>query len=273
MVPPERRRARDARKGEREDGSPALRAAVRPRGVAAPRPCERPCAPRPAEPHIPRATAHCPRPAARSATPLQLPGSRKGRWGGRGRGGAQGGGPERGGHTVASATAPGAPASRKAGARAQEEGTREGDGEGAGRAGRPLRAVGWTSPAAHPQDLSPRRRPHPRRTRAASHSRPLAAGRRCQPLTEAGGPRRRAARSAGSDGSGSCHVEGGGEVVVGVEDEGAAWDAGSGVPAKMVQAGPLEPRLRTWRWPGNRFPLWLRCGSPSSPLGVCHPGG
>lgn len=100
---------------------------------------------RAAKPHIPRAASSQLRPAARSAAPLQLPGSRRGRWGRRRQGGAQGGGPERWGEDDASASFPDAfAASQNARARAWEEGAKEG-GRGKGRGGRPLRAVGWTA--------------------------------------------------------------------------------------------------------------------------------
>lgn len=85
--------------------------------------------------------------------------------------------------------------------------------EGAGRPAPP--GLSWTSRGAHWHGRSPRRRYSPGRTHAARHSRPLAARRRSQRLSEA--RRRRVARAAGSDGSGSCHVEGAGEVIVGVE--------------------------------------------------------
>ena len=132
--------------------------------------------------------AHCPGPAARSAAPLQLPGSRRGRRGGRGQGGARGGGPECEGDAAASASAPGALAAAPGARTASPGGGRNGGRWRRGRGGRPLRGVGWSAQAAHPLDSIPRHRCRPSRTRAARHSRPLAARRPCRPITEARRP-------------------------------------------------------------------------------------
>lgn len=175
MVPPERRRARDARKGEREDGSPALRAAVRPRGVAAPRPCKRPCAPRPAEPHIPRAHSALPaarRPLRHSAAAARLPQRAVGRAGtGRGaRGRARARGPHR-----RLRHCPGRPRLQK-GRSAGPGGGHEGGRWRRGGAGRP-------APAGSGLDLSGRT---PSGPQPAAPPPPEAHSRR-QPLAAVGG--------------------------------------------------------------------------------------
>lgn len=189
MVPPARWGARGSLKGERASESSARGAADRPRGVAAPRPSERPCALRPAEPHIPRAPSALPRPRRPlrgSAAAARLP-QRAVERAGTGRG-ARGRGRVRGRrHRLREC--PGRPTRlTKRREREPGKGERQGERWGRGRGGRPLRGVGWTSPASHPQDRNPRHRRRRSWTYAARHSRPLAVRRRCQPLSEARRP-------------------------------------------------------------------------------------
>lgn len=242
MVPPARCRARGTHKGKREDASPARRAAGRPRGVVAPRRSERPCALRPAEPHIPRAHSALPRPRRPlrgSAAAARLPQRAVGK-AGTGRG-------TRGRARVRRRRrrlrhCPVAPASASAGC-ASAGGGREGGRWRRRRGDRP--SGQWAGPLG-PHTLSTA-------TRGASATRagpaPPATRGRWRRGTVAnrslrlGARRRRAARAAGSDGSGSCHVEGAGGVIVGVEDEGEAQGRGSGVLVGRVEARPVEPWL------------------------------
>lgn len=255
MVPPARWGARGARGRARERVRGPARGRPSARGRR-PRPCERPCALRPGG-LTSRARAHRPGPAARSAAPLQLPGSRRARrrGRGRGRGGARGGGAGRGGDAAASASAPGARAApRRVGSASRGGGSAgEGDEEGARRPG--LRGVRWTSPAARPQTAA-------RGAAAAGPTPPATRGRwRCGAAAnrfEARRPRRRAIGAAGSDGSGSCHVEGVGAGSGGGSGGGGwgrrrGWGPASGVPRPGSRRRAFGSGLRgpASRWAGR----------------------
>lgn len=132
----------------------------------------------------------------------------------------------------------------------------EGDGEGGGATGPSAEWAGplrphtlWTASrgtAAAPVE------PAPPATRGRWR-RGAPADRSLRP----GAPRRRVACAAGSDGSGSCHVEGGWGGDGGVGDENEVRNPGSGVLAGRVQAWLLGSWLRAGRWPGDRFSRWL----------------
>jgi hypothetical protein len=191
MVPPARWRARGGQRGERERESPGRR----PRGVAALRPSQRPCALRPAEPHIPRAAENTvPAPPPRCSCPAPAEGGREG---------GDGAGPEGAGPSAAATPTPPprAPAaSVSAGSATREEG-RGGQGGCSGQ---------WPALGLHTLRTALRRataataaaRPAPPATRGRWRIAD-GANRSQSPRT----PRRRTARAAGSDGSGFCHVE------------------------------------------------------------------
>ncbi|XP_057359232.1 elastin-like [Manis pentadactyla] len=215
MVPPARWRAQGARKGERA----VVRARCGPTSLT----CR-------------ASRAHSPCPAARSAAPQQLPSSRRGRWGGRGRGGARVGGAEGGGDAPPPRVplAP-SPPGLSAGSASREEGAREGVGGGVA-----------TAPSGSGLGSLP---PHTLRTSsrgsaagaapAPPPSRPLAERRSCQPLTEAGHPAQARCPAAGSDGSGSCHVE----RERGGDCGGCGMMTGSRVPGLGSRAGRFTADL------------------------------
>lgn len=151
-------------------------------------------------PRVPSARPLPRRPLRGSAAAVRLPQRAMGR--ARAGRGARGRGRVRGRRT-ASASAPGALAAwtkcreRESGG-GREGGSRRGRGYGpSGKwAGLSRRTPSGPYPAAPPPEQHPRH-PHGRWRRGAPANRSL----------RLGAPRRRTARAAGSDGSGSCHVE------------------------------------------------------------------